>query len=318
MSKVGDSLSRSTIMKVIVIIVTYNPLKWIEKCLNSLLQSSISVEILIIDNNSTDGFQEIVKSKYPQAELIQCKENLGFGAANNIGIKKAYDKSADFIFLLNQDAWVQSNTIAKLIFAQQNEPEFGVVSPMHLNGSGDKLDYNFSNYIIPFHCKGLYSDIYLNTVKSSIYQINFVNAAGWLLPRACIETVGGFNPSFFHYGEDDNFIERVHFHQFKVGVLATTMLFHDREERNNSVYFGDPKLIYRRKITLTASNPFMSFSFQSENKKLYIFALKALFSFRFKLLLKITSQIKIINGLDQKSIVDRRNESKISNLTFLN
>jgi GT2 family glycosyltransferase len=305
-------------MKTAVVIVTYNPLKWIKKCLDSLIQSTISVEILIIDNNSTDGFQEIIKSDYPQIEFVQKITNLGFGAANNIGIKKAYDNNADFVFLLNQDAWVESDTIEKLIFAQQNEPEFGIVSPMHLNGKGDQLDYNFSNYIIPFQCKGLYSDIYLNKVKSSIYPVNFVNAAGWLLSRKCIETVGGFSPSFFHYGEDDNYVDRVHFHQFKVGVLAAAMLFHDREEQNNSIYFEDSQLIYKRRIVLKASNPFKQFSFQSENQKLCKFALKALFSFRFKLFLKIISQIRTLNSLDKKDTINRRNESKISNLTFLN
>ncbi|QOG03807.1 glycosyltransferase family 2 protein [Flavobacterium sp. MDT1-60] len=305
-------------MKIVVVIVTYNPGKWIEKCLNSLLLSTIEVEILIVDNNSTDGFQEIINSSYPQVEFIQCIKNFGFGAANNIGIKKAYDNSADFVFLLNQDAWVKSDTIEKLIFAQQNEPEFGIVSPIHLNGKGEDLDYNFSNYIIPSKCKGLYSDIYLNKVKSSIYLVNFVNAAGWLLSRKCIETVGGFNPSFFHYGEDDNYIERAHFHQFKVGVLATVVLFHDREERNSSFHFEDLQLIYKRRVILKASNPFNQFSFQSENKKLYKFAIKAIFSFRFKLVFKIISQIKTLNSLDKNAILNRRNESKKNNLTFLN
>jgi GT2 family glycosyltransferase len=305
-------------MKVVVVIVTYNPRKWIEKCLDSLLLGSIPVDILIIDNNSADDFQEIINSNYPQVELIQCTHNLGFGAANNIGIKKAYDNNADFVFLLNQDAWVQSDTIEKLIVAQQKEPEFGIVSPMHLNGKGDQLDYNFANYIIPSRCKGLYSDIYLNTVKTSIYLVNFVNAAGWLLPRKCIETVGGFNPSFFHYGEDDNYVQRVHFHQLKVGVLTTSILFHDREERNNSKYFKDLQLIYKRKTVENASNPFNQFSFQSENRKLYLFGLKALFSFRFKLFLKIILQIKTTNSLDKKGIIKRRNESKKSNITFLN
>ncbi|WP_426483865.1 glycosyltransferase family 2 protein [Flavobacterium sp. 2] len=305
-------------MKTAIVIVTYNPLKWIEKCLDSLFNSTVSVEVFIIDNNSTDGFQEIVKSKYSQVEFIQSTINLGFGAANNIGIKKAYDNNADFVFLLNQDAWVEVDTIEKLIHAQQKEPEYGIVSPMHLNGKGDKLDFNFSNYIIPSRCKGLYSDIYLNKAKSNIYQVNFVNAAGWLLSRKCIETVGGFNPSFFHYGEDDNYIQRIHFHKLKVGILATTSLYHDREERSSNVYYEDPKLIFKRQTVLTASNPFMKFSFQAEHKNLYRFAFKAIFSFRFGLFLKIVAQIKIVNSLDQKAIIKRRDDSKIPNLTFLN
>ncbi|WPO79501.1 glycosyltransferase family 2 protein [Flavobacterium sp. KACC 22761] len=305
-------------MKTAVVIATYNPLKWIEKCLDSLIQSTISVEILIIDNNSTDGFQEILKSKYPQIMFVQSSSNLGFGAANNIGIRKAYNNDADFVFLLNQDAWVQPDTIEKLISAQQKQPEYGIISPMHLNGKGDELDYNFSNYIIPYQCKKLYSDIYLNKIQPNVYQVSFVNAAGWLLSRKCIELVGGFNPSFFHYGEDDNYVERVHFHGMKVGILAITELFHDRDEVNKSVYFHDSQLIYKRKILLKASNPFNQFSFELENKKLYKFAARALLSFRFKLFLKIKVQIQILNSLDKKGIISRRNESRNSNLSFLN
>lgn len=305
-------------MKIAVVIVTYNPLKWIEKCLDSLFSSTISVEVFIIDNNSTDGFQEIVKSKYSQVQLIESTSNLGFGAANNIGIRKAYDNNADFVFLLNQDAWVESDTIEKLICAQQKETEYGIVSPIHLNGKGDKLDFNFSNYIIPSRCKELYSDIYLNKTKANIYQVNFVNAAGWLLSRKCIETVGGFNPSFFHYCEDDNYVQRIHFHKLKVGILATTNLYHDREERNSNVYFEDPQLIFKRQTMLKASNPFMKFSFQTEYKNLYKFALKAIFSFRFRLFFIIIAQIKIFYSLDKKAVIKRRDDSKIANLTFLN
>lgn len=305
-------------MKVVVVIVTYNPLQWLKKCLDSLLQSSIPVEVYIIDNCSSDGSQEILKSYYPEVNFIQSSENLGFGKANNIGIKKAREKGADFVFLLNQDAWVEFDTIEKLIEAQKNEPQYGIISPMHLNGEGSALDFNFSNYIIPSQCKELYSDIYLNKVKQKTYEVKFVNAAGWLLSRKCIEKVGGFNPSFFHYGEDDNYVQRLHFHQLKVGVLPSTNLFHDREERNKSVYFEDLQLIYKRGIILKASNPFDQFSFQFENKKLYKFALKAFFSFRFKLLFKIISQIKTVNSLDKKNIISRRDKSRIPNLTFLN
>ncbi len=305
-------------MKVVVIIITYNPLQWIQKCLNSLRLSSTAVEICVVDNCSTDGAQEVIQTNYLEVDFIQSSKNLGFGAANNIGIKKAFDNGADYVFLLNQDAWVEFDTIEKLILAQQNEPQYGIVSPMHLNGEGTALDFNFSNYIIPFECKALYSDIFLNKIKKGLYEVKFVNAAGWLISRKCLENIGGFNPSFFHYGEDDNYVDRVHFHQLKVGVLATTRLFHDREERNKNIYFEDSQLIFKRRIVSKASNPFLQFSFLSENKRLYHFAFKALFSFRFKLFSKIMLQIKTLNGLDKKKILKRRDESKISNPTFLN
>jgi GT2 family glycosyltransferase len=64
-----------------------------------------------------------------------------------------------------------------------------------------------------------------------VYEVPFVNAAGWLLSKKCLETVGGFDPVFFHYGEDDNYCQRVLFHGLKIGVTPQTFLKHDRETR---------------------------------------------------------------------------------------
>ncbi|GEL12390.1 Glycosyltransferase, GT2 family [Flavobacterium glycines] len=304
-------------MKVFVIIVTYNGIKWIEQCLNSVLNNSFTVDVIVIDNGSTDGTPEFIELNFNQVILLKQNENIGFGGANNIGIKKAYKEGADYVFLLNQDAWVEPDTIVKLIKAQQNEPHFGIISPMHLNGSGDVLDYNFSNYIMPSKCENLYSDIYLNKIKNSIYQVDFVNAAAWLISKKCIETVGGFSSSFFHYGEDDNYTHRVKFHNFKIGILPSTRLFHDREQRKTNVYFQNSDAIYKREIILKASNPFSEFSFFSEYKKRFKNLFKAFCKFQFKEVKQINKQIRILSDLNKKAIVKARNESKLTKPSFL-
>ena len=238
-------------MKVWVVIVTYNGKKWLDKSIGNLLCSTIQVEIIVIDNGSIDGTQDLIKRNYPTVNFIQSNENLGFGKANNIGIKKAYDSGADFVFLLNQDAWVEKETIEKLVQAAKNNPRYDIVSPIHLNGKGDALDYNFSFYQNPRNCPGLYSDIYLNKVKDTIYPTKYVNAAAWLLSRECIETVGGFNPLFQMYGEDDNYLHRVHYHDFKVGIYPFVRIYHDRENRK-------PKIINvgeEKRLLVKYSNP---------------------------------------------------------------
>jgi GT2 family glycosyltransferase len=82
--------------KIYFIIVTYNAMKWAEKCFTSLRQSSVPVHCIVVDNGSTDGTQKYITSNFPEVELIQSEKNLGFGKANNIGIEKAYQKGADF------------------------------------------------------------------------------------------------------------------------------------------------------------------------------------------------------------------------------
>ncbi|MBE0639809.1 MAG: glycosyltransferase family 2 protein [Bacteroidales bacterium] len=238
-----------------VIVVTYNATRWIEKCFGSLQQSTIPVNIIAIDNGSTDGTPEIIRNKFPLVQVIQNSDNLGFGKANNVGIRKAYDAGADYVFLLNQDAWVEPDTIEKLIQAQQREPEFGIVSPVHLNGSGDALDQYFSQYIIPKFCPKLYSDKWLGKLKDEIYEVEFVNAAAWLLYRKTIETVGGFSPLFFLYAEDDNYLHRLRNHGLKVGVYPHVSIFHDRHEREPNQYFTNSEEFKIRQLILKYSDP---------------------------------------------------------------
>jgi len=220
-------------MKVYSIIVTYNGMQrsWIQKCFDSLLSSSVATEIIAIDNGSTDGSIEFIQKNYPQIKLIVANENLGFAKANNVGIKYALEQGADYFFLLNQDAWVEKDTIEKLIKAFEQMPDAGIVSPIHLNGSKTNLDCGFANYMVNNNTPNFISDLYFNRPQQ-FYETQFVNAAAWLLSRKCIEKVGGFDTSvFYHYGEDDNYCQRVIYHGFKIYIATTTAICHDREER---------------------------------------------------------------------------------------
>lgn len=281
--------------KIFAVVVTYNPGKWLDKCFSSLAKSEISLRIIAIDNGSTDGSQDILRSKYPEVELMQSSSNLGFGKANNIGIKKAYEAGADFVFLLNQDAWIETNTIKTLVSIHSECPEFGICSPIHLNGSGSALDTGFSNYIIPSFCPGLFSDVFLKKGKSSIYETSFVNAAAWLVSRKCIEIVGGFNPIFFQYGEDDNYIHRLRYHGLKVGVLLNCFIYHDREEKEN---LNLSKTTLEIKTKMHYSNPLICNSIKNDIKKyrFFLFKRKLLFDKRsanyYKTMLEIIDRNK--------------------------
>ena len=92
--------------KIVAIIVTYNAVPWLERCLGSLQASSVPVQTVIVDNRSTDETVNTIRTRYPQTVLIENQENLGFGQANNIGIRYALEHEATHVLLLNQDAWI--------------------------------------------------------------------------------------------------------------------------------------------------------------------------------------------------------------------
>lgn len=133
-------------MKILVIIVSYNFERWIDRCLNSLRQSEQQADVVVIDNASQDRTVSLIESRYPEVRLIKSKENLGFGRANNIGMKIALKEGYDAVFLLNQDAWIDAKVLGELSELSRSHPRYGILSPIHLTGSGEKLEQGFAGY----------------------------------------------------------------------------------------------------------------------------------------------------------------------------
>lgn len=219
-------------IKVFVIIVSYNGKYWYDRCFESLRHSTIPVSVVVVDNASSDDTIEFIKTNYPEIILIPSGKNLGFGQGNNKGIQYALEHGADYVFLLNQDAWVESDTIAELIEVHKMHTEYGLLSPMHLNAAKTALEHSF---LIKLTGKEItdskfYSDLYCKKLDD-VYDTKYVNAAAWLLPLETLDRVGGFDPIFFHYGEDDNYLSRVIYHQMKIGICPKLIISHDTERQ---------------------------------------------------------------------------------------
>ena len=215
---------------VYVVIVTYKGHQWYERCFSSLRNSELPLTTVVIDNASNDGTVEYIEEHYSDIHLIKSEKNLGFGRANNLGIRYAFDHGADYVFLLNQDAWIEPDTMGKLIKIAQAHPEYGILSPVHLNAEKNNIEHLLLHRLDDFRTTDpmLFDDLYFGRVKE-VYETKYVNAAAWLLPRKTIETIGGFDPIFFHYGEDDNYINRVLFHGMKIGMCPQVKVVHDND-----------------------------------------------------------------------------------------
>ncbi|MCR4859695.1 MAG: glycosyltransferase family 2 protein [Bacteroidales bacterium] len=210
--------------RVLVIIVTWNARKWIGKCLKSVEKSTLPADVLVVDNGSTDGTVERIRKSFPGTRILETGENLGFGAANNLGLRIALDEAYPFAYLLNQDAWLEKDTLERLVAA--HSPEWGILSPMQLDAHG-RRDVRFDRKcgrIVDAALRGYHNE-------RLVVEVPFVMAAHWLLSRRAIETVGGFSPAFTQYGEDDNWIDRLHYHQLLCGVVPAAEAVHDRAGR---------------------------------------------------------------------------------------
>ena len=219
-------------VKLFVIIVTYKGRQWYDRCFGSLRESTIPVQTIVVDNASNDGTIEYIREHYPEIHLIESKENLGFGRANNIAMRYAMDHGCDYVFLLNQDAWVETDTFEKLVDIHQRYPEYGLLGPVQVNAEKTKVLGGVVKFLInPDNVNlNLFSDLMMGKVDE-VYPVAEINAAAWLLPRTTLETVGGFDPLFLHYGEDWNYLSRVLYHQQKVGLTPHVMVVHDCKDR---------------------------------------------------------------------------------------
>jgi GT2 family glycosyltransferase len=193
-------------VKLSIIIVNYNVCCFLELCLNSVFAatSSITTELIVVDNNSNDSSCEMIKEKFPNVVLIANKENIGFSKANNQGVKMA---SGEYICLLNPDTVVAEDTFLKLLSFSKSINNLGVLSCKLIDGSGYFLPESKRNVptrliaikkLIGFSKSYYYSRL----GKSEVGEVPIFVGAFMFLKKIVYENVGGFDERYFMYGED--------------------------------------------------------------------------------------------------------------------
>lgn len=253
--------------KVAIIIVTWRGMKWIDKCLTSIRQSNYSVTTFVVDNASPDETPEYIAQNYPEIRLTRSKKNLGFGKANNLAITQAYKEGFNYFFLLNQDAYLQPDTIERLLQVAMTE-KYAIISPIHLNGDGNHIDFYFRDFVLG-KCPA-YLERSLIGGENTIFESEFIPAAAWFLPRKTIEEIGGFDPLFYHYGEDDNYCLRCQYHLRKIVFTTTAFIHHDREATVGNSTMYNRKIAFRHIVQDCANiNNSIGFIIQKQGRQLY-------------------------------------------------
>ena len=149
-----------------IIVLNYNAGELLLNCINSLKKSTYSnLEIIIVDNISSDGSQEKCKNKFPDIKLIQNKNNLGYCGGNNVGIQHA---SGEFIVILNPDTIVEPNWINELISAY-NEFGEGLYQPKILSLNEEKKSlFDHQNDV---QLRYIHFDMQFLLVRYNVYSL---------------------------------------------------------------------------------------------------------------------------------------------------
>jgi GT2 family glycosyltransferase len=197
---------------VYVVIPVFNGWDKTRICLDALANSNAGgVKVIVVDHGSTDGTPEHLTRLYPQVRRIGGLPTLWWTGATNLGIKAAIDDGATHVILLNNDSYVEKNTIATLLRHASQSPDT-VVAPVQKNIEDDSVFVpaattcfllGFSTLLFPrlFHRKGEQE----NTLRAPM----IMGARGVLVPKTIIDRVGLFDESALpHYGADHDFYLR--------------------------------------------------------------------------------------------------------------
>ncbi|EKE15629.1 MAG: glycosyl transferase family protein [uncultured bacterium] len=220
-----------TYPKVFAIVLNYNGKDSLIPCLDSIYRSSYpNLEIIVIDNNSKDGSFEQAKEKFQKFHFIKNSQNLGFGAGNNVAIRFALEKMADYVFLLNNDALVEKDAIDKLVNEAEKNPRNGILSPLIL--SGNKKDVWFAGGKILWN-KMRTIHLY-KTLSSNPYPTEYISGCAMLIRQKVFEEIGLFDEQFFLYYEDADLSIRACRHNFSLLMVPQAIAYHfEKSEQLN-------------------------------------------------------------------------------------
>ncbi len=216
-----------------VIVLCYNELKWLEKCLTSVLATEdADFSVYLVDNGSVDGSAEFVQQSFPSVRLVSNGKNLGFAGGNNEGIKAAIEAGADFLVLLNPDTWVEPRWLQELRAIFAADPAISVATAMILNYENNDFDQNFLQILQA--TPGFIQDAWNRNVKPW-YLTQTGSGAALMARRSFYESVGVIDPEFFIYFEEIDLLRRGRFHGHKIAVsMQGTIHHYNRLETANS------------------------------------------------------------------------------------
>ena len=232
-----------------VIIVNYNVKFYLEQCLESVRRASqgLQVEVLVVDNLSTDGSVVYLSKRFPEVTFIANRENVGFARANNQAIRQSKGR---YVLLLNPDTIVGEDTLTRSVEFMEAHPEAGGVGVHMLNANGTFAPESRRGLPTPFvaFCKmsglakrfpksrlfGRYYMSYLD--KREVNEIEVMSGAYMMLRREALDKVGMLDEDFFMYGEDIDLSYRVLKGGYKNYFLPVRMLHYKGESTAKNSY----------------------------------------------------------------------------------
>ena len=248
-------------MKLSVVIVNYNVKYFLEQCLLSVIRacSRIETEILIVDNNSSDGSVEYIRQRFPSVHVIANKDNPGFSKANNQAIQIA---KGEYILILNPDTLIAEDTFDICIDFMNKHADAGALGVKMIDGKGNFLPeskralptpevafykmFGLARLFPHSHQFGRYHLSYLP--KDETNPVDILSGAFMFFRKKVLDEIGYFDETFFMYGEDIDLSYRVLKAGYQNYYLADTTIIHYKGESTKKGSLNYVRVFYQAMI----------------------------------------------------------------------
>ena len=219
---------------VFIIILSNNRREDTLSCLNSLVRGDYkNNKIIVLDNNSADGSVASIRAAFPDVQIVELSENLGYAGNNNIGIKVALDQGADWVFILNDDTVLDSGCLEFLVQVGEGDSSIGMMGPMVYH-------YDEPNVI---QSAGGMLGKYWNSIHlaqnepdrgqfQSPHQVEWISGCAILVRRAVIQQVGLLDSNYFLYWEEAEWCIRANRAGWKIVNVPQAKLWHKGVRRD--------------------------------------------------------------------------------------
>jgi GT2 family glycosyltransferase len=218
-------------LRVAVVVVTYEAERFVEDCFGSLRRADVagaSVEVIAVDNGSRDGTVRLLRERFPEVTVIENGRNLGFAEGNNVGIRLALERGAEFVYLLNPDTEVAPGFLREALEVARARPDDGAVQSLLLladerdlvNTAGNAVHFLGLGYCTRFREPAA-------SVPDAPAEIAFASGACVLLRASALRAAGLLDEALFLYQEDLDLGWRMRLAGWGAVLAPRSLVFHE-------------------------------------------------------------------------------------------
>jgi GT2 family glycosyltransferase len=211
-----------------IILLNWNQPEFTLACLASLGRLDYeSFDVVVVDNGSEDGSPSLIREQFPSITLLENARNLGFAAGNNVGIRHALDRGADYVMLLNNDTEVAPNLVRELVQVAEADPRIGALGPKIYYYDPSNVIWSAGGVVSrlgqPRHLRENQVDV---GEPEGVQDVDYVTGCAFMVKLEVMQAVGLLDDRFFIYFEETEWCARIRQAGFRVAYVPQARMWH--------------------------------------------------------------------------------------------